>query len=307
MSDSNSPFFSFVTATYNRAAFLPTLVSCMSNQTFQEFEIIIVDDGSTDDTVEVLERLKTSEPRLRVIRQENKERGSARNNGIRQASGKYVVFADSDDTFEKDHLTELKKQIIRLDYPDFICNKFDIIKDGRTITSAINKLKEGWYDYRLLLEGNVIGMYHAIKRENPGLKLFEEDRSFAILEDWMFNFENLRNNRIYLTDRTTYHLHDHSSRSMRSNHQEIVQRKSKAVDWIISRIQLEDHEISKLRAHALYFSAVHMRIDGNYKAARKNMVDAIAIEGVRPKHLILFAKLLLGEKLTLFYRKLRKK
>jgi glycosyltransferase involved in cell wall biosynthesis len=92
-----SPYFSIVIPVFNRAATLgPTLESCL-NQTFTDFEIIIVDDGSTDGLKAVVAAYE--DPRIRYIWQENGGGSSARNTGIDVARGKYIAFLDSDDRF----------------------------------------------------------------------------------------------------------------------------------------------------------------------------------------------------------------
>lgn len=89
--------FSIIIPVYNRAAtVMPTLKSCL-DQTFQDFEVIVVDDGSTDNLRSVIEGL--GDPRFRYIWRENGGANAARNTGIDAARGKYVAFLDSDDLF----------------------------------------------------------------------------------------------------------------------------------------------------------------------------------------------------------------
>lgn len=91
------PYFSVVVPVYNRAGhILPTLRSCIS-QTFQDFEVIVVDDGSQDDLARVVEGLQ--DRRFRYIWRENGGGGAARNTGIDNARGTYIAFLDSDDLF----------------------------------------------------------------------------------------------------------------------------------------------------------------------------------------------------------------
>lgn len=88
------PFFSIVIATYNRARLIGETLETVFSQEFTDSEVLVADDGSTDDTREVLARYGE---RVRVLRQENQGPGPARNLGIRHATGQYVVFLDSDD------------------------------------------------------------------------------------------------------------------------------------------------------------------------------------------------------------------
>lgn len=95
--DPRSPLFSVVIPVYNRAATICDTIRTVLNQSFGDFEIIVVDDGSTDDPLEAIGAL--DDPRIRVVHQENAGGGSARNRGIDEAQGAYVAFLDSDDFF----------------------------------------------------------------------------------------------------------------------------------------------------------------------------------------------------------------
>ncbi|WP_426757128.1 glycosyltransferase family 2 protein [Myxococcus sp. Y35] len=88
------PFFSVVIPTYNRARLLEAALDSVFAQEERDFEVLVVDDGSTDDTLERLGRLGD---RVRVLKQRNAGPGVARNLGIQEARGEYVAFLDSDD------------------------------------------------------------------------------------------------------------------------------------------------------------------------------------------------------------------
>lgn len=90
------PKVSVITITYNRAPLLPTAITSVLNQTFQDFEYVIVDDASHDDTPSVVAGLR--DPRIRYIRQEhNGGEAHARNTGVTHAQGEYIAFLDDDD------------------------------------------------------------------------------------------------------------------------------------------------------------------------------------------------------------------
>ncbi len=102
-----SPTVSIVLPTYNRARFLPQAFASIRSQTFQDWDLIVVDDGSTDDTCEVVAALGRSVPQpVRYLRQENAGPAAARNAGVDRASGKYVAFYDSDDRWWPEHLAD---------------------------------------------------------------------------------------------------------------------------------------------------------------------------------------------------------
>jgi len=109
------PFFSVIIPTHNRAHMLPKAIESVLKQTFANLELIIVDDGSTDNTMEVVKSY--SDGRIRYVWQENLERSNARNNGIKNAVGKYICFLDSDDYYLDDRLELLFNKIKLLNEP----------------------------------------------------------------------------------------------------------------------------------------------------------------------------------------------
>lgn len=108
----SSPFFSIITPTYNRAHLLPIAIKSVLSQSFTDWEHIIIDDGSTDNTQEVVAAF--SENRIKYFYQKNSERSAARNNGIAQAKGQFCCFIDSDDYYSETFLETIF---------DFIKNK----------------------------------------------------------------------------------------------------------------------------------------------------------------------------------------
>jgi glycosyltransferase involved in cell wall biosynthesis len=107
--------YSVVIPTYNRVQYLKKAVDSVINQTFKDFEIIVVDDGSDDSTGELIKSYPAG--RINYIRQENKGVSAARNTGIKSARGAYVAFLDSDDWWLEDKLKETDRAI--KDNPDY--------------------------------------------------------------------------------------------------------------------------------------------------------------------------------------------
>jgi glycosyltransferase involved in cell wall biosynthesis len=102
----NSPFFSVIIPVYNRAAALARALESVRAQTCQDFEIVVVDDGSADDPRAVVERI--GDCRIRFLRQDNKGGGAARNTAIDHARGRFIAPLDSDDIFLPQHLERMK-------------------------------------------------------------------------------------------------------------------------------------------------------------------------------------------------------
>jgi GT2 family glycosyltransferase len=104
---SAAPFFSVVIPVYNRAADLRVALASVLAQSEQDFEIVVVDDGSSDDPKAAIDAL--GDPRIHYIRQANGGGGAARNTGIVRATGAYIAFLDSDDVFLPHHLAAMRK------------------------------------------------------------------------------------------------------------------------------------------------------------------------------------------------------
>lgn len=128
------PLFSIIIPTYNRASFLPTAIASIQAQTFDQWECVVVDDGSTDQTKKVIEKIASSDPRIRYVWQVNSERSAARNNGIENSLGQYIAFLDSDDVFHKTYLFELYNAIKENNFPKVLVTKIahkDLVRENK--------------------------------------------------------------------------------------------------------------------------------------------------------------------------------
>jgi len=97
-------FFSVIITTYNRAALLTRALESLISQTEKDWEAILIDDGSTDDTYDQIEPYLNRYPQIQYKRQSNQGTVSAKNAGIASARGKFVTFLDSDDEYSDNHL-----------------------------------------------------------------------------------------------------------------------------------------------------------------------------------------------------------
>lgn len=93
---------SVIIPTYNEKASLEDCIESLGRQTLSDFEIIVIDDGSTDGTLAILKSLKKSLPDFSYAKQNHKGAGAARNYGVSLAKGTILVFVDADMTFDKD-------------------------------------------------------------------------------------------------------------------------------------------------------------------------------------------------------------
>lgn len=142
------PRVSVIIPTFNRAQFISRAIQSVLKQTFRDFELIIIDDGSTDNTREIIE---LNNYRIRYYFQENKGVSSARNLGIQVANGEYIAFLDSDDSWRKFKLT-LQMAFLEQN-PDYkICHTNEIwYRNGKHLNQKKKHRKfSGWILEQLL-------------------------------------------------------------------------------------------------------------------------------------------------------------
>ena len=102
---------SVIIPVYNVSQYLPRCIESVINQTYQNLEIILVDDGATDDSGVICDDYARKDPRIRVVHKENGGLSSARNAGIQIARGEYLTFIDSDDYVDRDY-TEFLYELV---------------------------------------------------------------------------------------------------------------------------------------------------------------------------------------------------
>ena len=150
----NNPFFSVIIPTYNQASFLRKALNSVMRQEFKNFEIIIIDNFSTDETEKIIKSFKK-----KIIYKKIKNRGiiaKSRNKGIQLSKGKWLAFLDSDDLWSSNKLKEIHEQIKRVKF-DVICNDEWIVFGKKSISSlwSYGPYQDNFYK-KLLINGNCI-------------------------------------------------------------------------------------------------------------------------------------------------------
>lgn len=130
---SNQPLISVIVPVYNIIPYLPRCVESLREQTYRNLEILLIDDGSTDDTPVLCDRLAEGDARIRVFHKENGGPSSARNYGLEQARGEYVGFVDSDDYVDADMYERLYRAIEDTRMPVAQVGRDEIDKDGNIL------------------------------------------------------------------------------------------------------------------------------------------------------------------------------
>jgi Glycosyltransferases involved in cell wall biogenesis len=137
-----NPAFSIIIPAFNAQNFLEECLESARNQTFSNFEIICIDDGSTDGTLQIMQKAVERDSRIRIIEQQNLYAGVARNKAIKQARGDYLVFLDSDDLLLPQALHMLNDNIARF-RADVVLGGVNLFKDSPL---------EAWRGYGWLVE-----------------------------------------------------------------------------------------------------------------------------------------------------------
>ena len=206
-----NPFFSIVVPTYNRAGFISKALDSVLIQTFNDFELIIIDDGSTDNTKEVIEKYNDS--RIKYFFQNNKERSAARNEGIRISKGKYITFLDSDDYYLPQRLENIHNEIISKNSPEaFFYTGISFEKDG--VILEREEINNNFKSYKDFIVWGVIGTPQAcLHRAIFDKHKFNEN--FNISEDMELWLRIVHDGyKLYFIDKYDIIAVQHSGRSI---------------------------------------------------------------------------------------------
>ena len=141
----SSPKVSVIIPVYNTATYLPTALDSICKQTLNSLQIIVIDDGSTDNSLQILQDYAVHDQRIEVITQPNQGQGVARNHGMKYAKGEYVYFMDSDDILELDCLETCFECCKKADL-DYVTFDAKIIEDIQQNQHCFNYDRSGKID-----------------------------------------------------------------------------------------------------------------------------------------------------------------
>ncbi len=134
-------FFSVIVPLYNKEAYIEKTIASLLEQTFQDYELILIDDGSTDGSFHKASSF--SDERIRIFRQKNGGVSKARNTGIAKARGNYIAFLDADDWWDREYLSRMKDMILKYpDYKVFGCCSCEVLPTGKQRVNPIRKQLE---------------------------------------------------------------------------------------------------------------------------------------------------------------------
>jgi glycosyltransferase involved in cell wall biosynthesis len=190
--DGQSPeLVSVIIPAFNAATNIRQTLDSVRAQTYQNYEVIVVDDGSSDDTTAIVEELVRKDSRFQLVRQENRGVGDARNSGIRKARGKYIAPLDADDLWYPE---KLEKQVARIQQCGnetglVYCWSTFIDLNGHFVDKAPHLKVEGRLRHafvmRNIIENASIPLFRTNVFEKVGLYLTRDEQGGAQgCEDW---------------------------------------------------------------------------------------------------------------------------
>ncbi len=210
----STPKISIIIPVYNAEIYIEQCIYSVLNQTMQELEIIAVNDGSTDNSGAILNRLAATDQRLKVFHNSNIGVSATRNFGLQQATGTYISFCDADDWMEPTMLQELYNALITNNCNWAICN-VNLIKEDQPV-----KIRLQIKDQVIDITDKRADFLHALMRFNYDYanwnKLFEASiirqnqicfkEDMTIWEDLLFNLQYLHfANRVAILAKPFYH------------------------------------------------------------------------------------------------------
>jgi glycosyltransferase involved in cell wall biosynthesis len=258
-----NPTVSVVIPAYNYARYLPAAIESALAQTHPPLEVIVVDDGSTDDTPRVLAAFSD---RIRALRQTNQGAGAARNTGIAAARGDYLAFLDSDDLWRRD---KLELQLARFARDPGLglvhCGVETIDEEGRT-TGYLLEGREGWMAMEMLrldreviqVPGSNVMVPRGVAEEVGGF-----DARLPPSEDWDFAYRVAVRHRIgYVAEPLLrYRLHGGGI------HLNIPKMERSMLIVLEKAFASPDPEVQALRAHS--YGRLHRILAGCYFHERR--------------------------------------
>lgn len=133
-----NPFFSVVIPLFNKKNYIQATLKSVLEQSFTDFEIIIIDDGSTDDSLAKVKALNSE--KIKLFQQNNLGASVARNNAIEKANGKFIALLDADDYWYQDHLQDLKALIDQFPDAGLFCTGYEIVLSENLTQNAVHLL-----------------------------------------------------------------------------------------------------------------------------------------------------------------------
>ena len=216
----NKELISVIVPVFNVEKYLERCVETIVNQTYKNLEIILVNDGSTDNSGELCDELAKKDNRIKVVHKENGGLSDARNTGERESTGEYIIFIDSDDYIHHEMLNTLYTQIVEKNADVSICGVMNVYSNSETPQcSDINMDfvcdKEGFLKEYLIGEKIPGSICNKLLKKSIANKL--EFPVGKIYEDAFYHYDLINHADKYVVSTKPYYYYFHRGDSI-TNH-----------------------------------------------------------------------------------------
>lgn len=261
------PMISIVVPTYNRGHLIAETLKSLQHQEYDQYEIIVVDDGSTDNTKEIVEQI--ADHKTRYISKANGERAAARNFGARAAKGKYINFFDSDDLALPNHLKEAANLIQKHKNPEWFHLGFAWATPELQVFKKINHFRGSTLN-SYMPNGNQLSCNGVFVRRDIVLShSFNEDRTLSASEDYELWLRLSARYPLYYSNEITSWIIDHDARSVRKiNGEKLINRLHLLIQYAKSDEQVMSQfgkDFVKIEADSYSYIALHLADWPKYK------------------------------------------
>jgi len=272
-----TPLVSFIVATHNRANTIKRALFSVLNQSCGNIELIVVSDGSTDNTKKVLQDLIDVD-KIRYLEQQHMGRSAARNTGLNLSRGEFISFLDDDDELDPD-FTDVLLRIIEKD-PNLdlvFCNCYREEDGEKTVLSDFTALTPSHVFHKLLLGNFIPNMCLLYRKKSIANILFNHGQEFN--EDYSFLMKIISTDNVDFIDRPLATYHIHAGSTMKSKYLE-MRAKELAV---LSELAKRFHDDSNIRKQII--SAFHTRYAGISKELKQHRQYSLLKDMINENHI----------------------
>jgi len=275
-----TPFFSIIIPTYNRAGFIAKTLTSVLKQEYAHFEVIIVDDGSTDNTPDVVKPFLGE--KVFYFKKQNEERAAARNFGISKAKGDYITFVDSDDLLYPNYFSTANNLLLQNEFkPVFFHLGYEMRDGANTLLSQVNK-RTGEFINQDLIHGNslsCIGIF--VKKEIFEEQKFNPIRALSGTEDYELWLRLAARFPLYYSNEITACMIHHEVRSVINIEPvSFLARINLFLELVsndIACVKFLGTQLNYLKSHTYIYAGLHLALAQHKKLGIKYWLKAISI------------------------------
>ena len=256
---------SIIVPIYNSSKYLNKCLDSILNQTYNNIEIILINDGSTDNSLDIIEKYQEKNKNISIYDITNHGQGYARNLGIKNSHGDYIMFVDSDDYVDKDIVSKLINNIGDSDIS--VCDMFEVVNDNKIYYQSFHSYGNDQISFMLSEPGPVAKLYKkgllkdALFMEN----VYYEDLAFTPIVA-------LNVKKVSYVKEALYYYVKHDNSTMRNKvYNPKMDSIFKVMDYLKKKLANYKNEYQYLLIEHLLYSATLRYID--YSECRKQLID----------------------------------